>query len=174
MNVRARIVTGVTILYLEGRLVTHSKPVPSLRAIVRDQVRQGRLVVLLDMTGVTDIDAHGLGALVSSLTTLERHGGRMALVAPSDRIRRLLAITKLDTVFAIYDSEAEAVDRCQPITVPTAPCYPPSRSDRVVMLDATRRSEGGAPARQYSLQESAQSESGLAAVVSISAARTMN
>ena len=114
MNVRTRIVTGVTILHLEGRLVTQSKPVPSLRAIVGDLVRQGRLVVLLDMTAVTDIDAHGLGALVSSLTTLERHGGQMALVAPSDRIRRLLAITRLDTVFAIYDSEPEALVRCRP------------------------------------------------------------
>jgi anti-anti-sigma factor len=118
MNVRTRIVTGVTILHLEGRLVTQSKRVPSLRAIVGDLVRQGRLVVLLDMTAVTDIDAHGLGALVSSLTTLERHGGQMALVAPSDRIRRLLAITRLDTVFAIYDSEPEALVRCRPTVAP--------------------------------------------------------
>ena len=118
MNVRTRIVTGVTILHLEGRLVTQSKPVPSLRAIVGDLVRQGRLVVLLDMTAVTDIDAHGLGALVSSLTTLERHGGQMALVAPSDRIRRLLAITRLDTVFAIYDSEPEALVGCRPTVAP--------------------------------------------------------
>ena len=118
MNVRTRNITGVTILHLEGRLVTQSKPVPSLRAIVGDLVRQGRQVVLLDMTAVTDIDAHGLGALVASLTTLERHGGQLALVAPSDRIRRLLAITRLDTVFAIYDSEPEALVRCRPTTAP--------------------------------------------------------
>jgi anti-sigma B factor antagonist len=118
MNVRTRVVPGVTILQLEGRLVTQSKPVPSLRAIVRDQMTQGRLVVLLDMTAVTDIDAHGLGALVSSLTTLERRGGRMALIAPSDRIRQLLTITRLDTVFAIYDSEPEALVTCRPIVPP--------------------------------------------------------
>jgi anti-sigma B factor antagonist len=118
MNVRTRIVTGVTILHLEGRLVTQSKPVPALRAIVGDLVRQGRLVVLLDMTAVTDIDAHGLGALVSSLTTLERQGGQMALIAPSDRIRRLLTITRLDTVFAIYDSELEALVRYRPTLAP--------------------------------------------------------
>jgi anti-sigma B factor antagonist len=119
MNVRTRVITGVTILHLEGRLVTQSKPVPSLRAIVRDQLAQGRLVVLLDMTAVTDIDAHGLGALVSSLATVERLGGRMALIAPPDRIRRLLAITRLDTVFAVYDSEPEALVKCRPIATPT-------------------------------------------------------
>jgi anti-sigma B factor antagonist len=142
MNVRTRIVTGVTILHLEGRLVTQSKPVPSLRAIVGDLVRQGRLVVLLDMTAVTDIDAHGLGALVSSLTTLERHGGQMALVAPSDRIRRLLAITRLDTVFAIYDSEPEALVRCRPTVAPAE-----SWADCTVALDGNRQSEAAASGR---------------------------
>jgi anti-sigma B factor antagonist len=119
MNVRTRVITGVTIVHLEGRLVMQSRPVPSLGAVVRDQLQQGRLVVLLDMAAVTDIDAHGLGALVSSLTTVERLGGRMALIAPPDRIRRLLAITRLDTVFAIYDSEPEALARCRPIVTPT-------------------------------------------------------
>ena len=136
MNVHTRIITGVTILHLEGRLVTQSKPVPSLRAIVGDLVRQGRLAVLLDMTAVTDIDAHGLGALVSSLTTLERHGGHMALVAPSDRIRRLLAITRLDTVFAIYDSEGEALVRCRPTVAPTE-----SWADCAGVLDGDTQSE---------------------------------
>ena len=136
MNVRTRIINGVTILHLEGRLVTQSRPVPSLGAIVRDQMRQGRLVVLLDMTAVTDIDAHGLGALVYSLTTLERQGGRMALVAPSDRIRRLFAITRLDTVFAIYDSEPEALDRYRPIVAPTE-----SWADCAGALDGNTQSE---------------------------------
>lgn len=142
MNVRIRIVTGVTILHLEGRLVTQSRPVPSLIAIVRDQVRQGRLVVLLDLTAVTDIDAHGLGALVSSLTTLERHGGQMALVAPSDRIRRLLAITRLDTVFAIYDSEPEALVRCRPMVARRG-----SWADCAVVIDGNTRSEAAASGR---------------------------
>ena len=136
MNVRTRIVTSVAILHLEGRLVTQSRPVPSLRAIVRDLVRQGRLVVLLDMTAVTDIDAHGLGALVSSLATVERQGGQMALVAPSDRIRRLLAITRLDTVLAIYNSEPEALVRCRPSVVPS-----PSWADCVVVLDGIPQPE---------------------------------
>jgi anti-sigma B factor antagonist len=121
MDVYSRIVAGVAILSLEGRLITTSRPGLSLRAMVRDQISEGRLVVLIDMAGVTDIDAHGLGSLISSLTTLERHGGRMALVAPTERVRRLLAITRLDTVFEVYDTEREALVRHRPIVVPTAP-----------------------------------------------------
>jgi anti-sigma B factor antagonist len=138
MNLLTRFVTGVTVVHLEGRLVTQSRPVPSLRAMVRDQVRQRRLVVLLDLKAVTDIDAHGLGALVSSLTTLERHGGQLALIAPSDRIRRLLAITRLDTVFAIYDSEPEALVRYRPMVAPTE-----SWADCAAVLDGNRQSEAG-------------------------------
>jgi hypothetical protein len=44
----------------------------------------------------------------------------MALVAPTDRVRHLLAITRLDTVFEVYDSEHEALVRHRPIVVPTA------------------------------------------------------
>jgi anti-sigma B factor antagonist len=119
-----------------------ARPVPSLQTVVREQVRQGRLVVLLDMTAVTDIDAHGLGALVSGLTTLERHGGQMALVAPPDRIRRLLAITRLDTVFAIYDSEAEALMRYPQMVASTE-----SWADCAVGLDENRQSEAAASGR---------------------------
>ena len=108
MDIRSRAVAGVAVLYLEGPLVTASSFTPSLRAIVRNQLRQGCLVVLINMAGVTDIDARGLGSLVSSLGTLQRHGGKMAIVAPRACVRKLLALTKLDTVFTIYDSKREA------------------------------------------------------------------
>jgi anti-anti-sigma factor len=133
MDVRFRVAAGVAVLYLEGRLITTSTPGRSLRAIVRDQIFEGRLVVLVNMAGVTDIDAHGLGSLVSSLTTLERHGGRMALVAPTHRVRHLLALTRLDTVFEVYDSEREALVRHRPIVVPTAPM--PRWSESAVVID---------------------------------------
>ena len=123
MSVRTRTVSGVAVLYVEGPLVTASGATPSLRAIVRDQLRQGCLVVLIDLAGVTDVDARGIGWLVSSVTTLERHGGKMAIVAPPACVRRLLAITNLDTVLTIYDSEREALIRNRPIVVPTAPSH---------------------------------------------------
>ena len=60
----------------------------------------------------------------------------MALIAPSDRIRQLLAITRLDTVFAIYDSEPEALDRYRPIVAPTE-----SWADCAGVLDGNTQSE---------------------------------
>lgn len=106
---------GLTVLNVVGRLVTGS--MPSLHALVSELVANRRVVVVVHLAAVTDMDAHGIGELVSSLTTVERHGGRMALIAPSPCVRQLLAITRLDTVFTIYDSEREALVRMCPTAV---------------------------------------------------------
>ena len=137
MNVSSRVVAGVTILYLDGRLIASSGPTAPLCAIVRELIEDGRLVVLLHMAGVTDMDAHGIGVLVSSLTTLERCGGRMGLIAPSAYVRRLLAITKLDTVFKVYDSETRAIVSSRPITITTASRNRPPWTDSVAVLDGS-------------------------------------
>ena len=104
MGIRYR--SGFAIVEVTGRLVYGSAS--SLRTSVNELVATRQLAVLIDMALVTDMDAHGIGELVGSLVTIERHGGQMALIAPSAWVRRLLAITKLDTVLAIYDSETEA------------------------------------------------------------------
>ena len=55
-----------------------------------------------------------------SLLTVERHDSEMALIAPSACVRQLLAVTRLDTIFAIYDSEAEVLVRIRPTVVAAA------------------------------------------------------
>ena len=80
-----------------------------LRKPVAALVSEGRVNVLVDLARVTDIDAHGLGELAWGATTLRRSGGQMALVAPGLWVRRLLALTRLDTMLAIYDSELDAI-----------------------------------------------------------------
>ena len=166
MEIRSRTVTGVAVLYLEGPLVTVSRFTPSLRAIVRNQLRQGCLVVLINMAGVTDIDAHGLGSLASSFTTLQRHGGKMAIVAPRACVRQLLALTKLDTVFTIYESEREAFVRSRPMVVPTAPwCVWP---ECVVVIDGGVRPDIRPLAAVAVRQDSMQVPSGFTSTASSS------
>ncbi|MGH9255273.1 MAG: STAS domain-containing protein [Vicinamibacterales bacterium] len=137
MDISSRFVAGVTVLHLEGRLIMQSRGGVSLRAVVSDLVEKGRVVVLVHMAGVTDMDAHGIGALVSSLTTLERQGGRMALIAPSSHVRRLLAMTRLDSVFSIYESEPEAFARNRSMAAPTPSWDPHAWARRVVLLDGS-------------------------------------
>lgn len=59
------------------------------------------------LEGVTRLDAHGLGELVLALAAARARGRRLTFVAPPPRVQRLLALTRLDTVFEVCDSETE-------------------------------------------------------------------
>lgn len=110
MQVTRRSVDGIPILDLTGRFVVWTDPHgTSLRAAVAKLVSEGRVNVLVHLERVTDIDAHGLGELAWSFVMLRRSGGRMALIAPCAWVRRLLALTRLDTILAVYDSELDAI-----------------------------------------------------------------
>ena len=117
-----RSVDHIPVLDLSGRFVVWTDPDRiSLRTPVTRLVSEGRVNVLVHLARLTDIDAHGLGELAWGATVLRRSGGRMALVAPVRWVRRLLALTRLDTTLAIYDSESDAITAgfTQLITPPT-------------------------------------------------------
>ena len=122
MQITWRSVDHIPILDLSGRFVVGTDPDrTSLRTPVGKLVSEGRVNVLVHLARLTDIDAHGLGGLAWGVTMLRRSGGRMALVAPGLWVRRLLALTRLDTILAIYDSESDAITGgfAQRITPPT-------------------------------------------------------
>jgi stage II sporulation protein AA (anti-sigma F factor antagonist) len=102
---------GIAFLTLTGRLVTgpgESETLP-LRSMVKGLIGEGRLLVALDVAGLTAVDARGLGELVLTLTTLRQLGGSVTLVAPTQALGRLLAVTRLNRVLPICDSEMEAI-----------------------------------------------------------------
>ena len=99
---------NVTILKLKGEM-----RVGEGQALLKDKVRsllhQGRKNVLVDLAGVTYIDSSGIGELASAYTTVTRDGGKIKLLNLTKRVRDLLAITKLLTVFDAYDAEQDAL-----------------------------------------------------------------
>ena len=110
MQISRRYVDDVPILDLAGRFVVCADPDrTSLRTPVATLVSEGHVNVLVHLARVTDIDAQGLGEIAWGSATLRRSGGQMALIAPNLRVRRLLALTRLDTILAIYDSECDAI-----------------------------------------------------------------
>jgi len=110
-----RHIYDIPILDLAGRFVVWADPEgTTLRRPVTKLVSEGRVTVLVHLARVTDIDAHGLGELAWGVTTLRRSGGEMALIAPSPWVRRPLALTRLDTILPIYESEFEAITAAVP------------------------------------------------------------
>lgn len=108
MQIEERIVDGITILDLKGKM-TLGEGDELLKDKINSLMNQGRGKILLNLEGVPYIDSAGLGEIVRTYTTVSRQGGTMKLVNLTKRITDLLAITKLLTVFETYDNESEAL-----------------------------------------------------------------
>jgi len=108
LNITTRQSGPVIILDLEGQ-IRLGETNANLHKAVREQVDGGEKNVLLNLARVTGIDSSGLGSLVAAHATLEKNGGEMKLLNLNDRVTELMMITKLLTVFDVFDNEGEAV-----------------------------------------------------------------
>lgn len=109
MDIKERVVDGVSVLDLSGKIVLGEGD-GQVRERIKDLLSDGQKKILLNLGDVSYVDSAGLGALISSYTTTKREGGQLKLVNLTKRIQDLLAITKLITVFDTYDTEQEAID----------------------------------------------------------------
>src|SRR5215203_3297278 len=98
----------ITILDLEGNIRLGDGS-PELHEALRLLVERGEMKILLNMADVYHIDSSGLGEMVSGYTTIHKAGGELKLFHLSDRVHELMTMTKLFTVFDVYDNESEAV-----------------------------------------------------------------
>ena len=108
MQIEERIVGGVTILDLSGKM-TLGEGDELLREKIASLINAGHKQMLLTLDGVPYIDSAGLGEIVRTYTTVSRQGGKLKLLNLTKRIEDLLSITKLLTVFEVYENEAEAI-----------------------------------------------------------------
>jgi anti-sigma B factor antagonist len=103
-----RQVGDVTVIDAVGR-ITLGEGSSAFRDTLRDLVSKGHKKLLLNLAEVSYIDSSGIGELVSGFTTVTNQGGRLKLVGLTKRVKDLLQITKLYTVFEVYDEEADGV-----------------------------------------------------------------
>jgi anti-sigma B factor antagonist len=109
MHITERSIGDVVIVDVAGKVTLGEGGDTMLKDKLRSLVQQGRRQLLLNLADVAYVDSAGLGAIVQSYTTVTNQGGSLKLLHLTRRIKDLLAITKLITVFDTYDNEAEAV-----------------------------------------------------------------
>ena len=97
----------VSILYCSGRLV-FGEETSALRAAVKELLAENPRVVL-EMTGVRDVDSGGVGTLVGLFTSASAAGGDLKLVGPGQKVASTLKITRLVGVLHIYDRVEDAI-----------------------------------------------------------------
>jgi anti-sigma B factor antagonist len=100
---------GIVILGLTGR-ITAGDEVSRFRAEVEKAIQTPEPKLILNLKGVDYIDSTGLGALVISSTGARKAGGAVRLVHLNRRNMELLVMTKIDTIFEVFDDETEAVN----------------------------------------------------------------
>jgi anti-sigma B factor antagonist len=103
-----RQVDGVAVVDLSGRIVL-GEATTTLREVLQNLASQGQKKILLNLAEVSYIDSSGLGALVSGYTTVTGQAGQLKLLNLTAKVKDLLQITKLLTVFEVFTDEASAV-----------------------------------------------------------------
>lgn len=109
LEIAVREKEGIRILDLKGRL-TAGEEVERLRQAIRRELEAGNTKLILNMGGVDYIDSTGLGTLVVCFTRVQRTGGALKLLKLNRREIQLLVLTKLTTVFELFDDEQDAVN----------------------------------------------------------------
>jgi anti-sigma B factor antagonist len=104
MKIEIRNFGDIQILDVSGQ-ITLGEGTMIIRNTVRDIIQTGTKNIILNLANVTYIDSSGVGELVSTYTTVVNKGGQLKLLNLTKKIRELLAITKLLTVFDVSDNE---------------------------------------------------------------------
>jgi anti-sigma B factor antagonist len=109
LQLSERTVGDVVIIDVSGKITLTDGGDAMLKDKVRSLVHQGHKKMILNLGDVSYVDSAGLGELLQAYATVSKNGGALKLLKMTKRIKDLLAITKLLTVFETFDSEAEAV-----------------------------------------------------------------
>ena len=108
VKLTTRQVGDVTVVDAVGR-ITLGDGASSFRDTIRDLAGKGHKKLLLNLAEVSYIDSSGIGEMVSSFTTVSNQGGIVKLLNLTKRVKDLLQITKLYTVFEVFEDETAAV-----------------------------------------------------------------
>lgn len=105
VKLTTRQVGDVTVIDAAGR-ITLGEGSSTFRDSIKDLTTKGHKKLLLNLAEVSYIDSSGIGELVSGFTTVSNAGGNLKLLKLTKRIHDLLQITKLYTIFEVFDDEA--------------------------------------------------------------------
>lgn len=108
LDINERQAGDVTVLDMTGA-IRMGEGSGVLRSAIRNLVSDGKKKILLNLSGVRYIDSSGIGELIANYTTVSKDGGQMKLLNLTDKVQDLLVITKLLTVFDVYEEEGKAL-----------------------------------------------------------------
>ncbi|WP_347160439.1 STAS domain-containing protein [Pontibacter chitinilyticus] len=107
MNYQAELKDDILFIRLQGDLIAGTDTQALLEEA--DHMQEGKvLLCAVDLSNARFMDSSGMGVLVSLLTRFRNRGGELVLIKPSDHIRKLLIVTKLNAIFTIAENDSFA------------------------------------------------------------------
>jgi len=108
MKIEKRKKGNVTILDLKGKIL-FGDGIDELRQSINAAIKENEKQLVLNFAEVPYLDSTGLGEVVRSYTTLKKEGGAVKIANLTNKVKDLMMVTKLITVFETFENENEAV-----------------------------------------------------------------
>ncbi len=108
MTFQTEIKPGSLIIRLSGDLIGENDGTAMLE-VVNDALHKQTSKCIIDISDLRYINSRGIGVLITILTKFRNKGGEVFLLKPSESVKKLLVITKLNSIFQIIQSESEVV-----------------------------------------------------------------
>lgn len=98
---------GLVVIEFAGDLIGEENG-PEIIEVVNDALNENNTLCAIDISQVRYINSSGIGVLITILTKFRNKGGEVVLINPSEHVKKLLVITKLNAIFTIVDSMEQA------------------------------------------------------------------
>ena len=108
MKYKHNVKDGVLLLNFDGDLIGENNG-SELLELVTDKIEEKVILCVIDISKVRYINSSGIGVLITILTKFRNKGGELVLISPSEHVKKLLIITKLNAIFTIADNIEEAI-----------------------------------------------------------------
>lgn len=109
MEINQEHINNICVIRLEGNVMGGPEAV-KVNDLINQLLDDDEQRLIIDLGEVNRMNSSGLGILINALTTFKQNGGELKLANLTDRVKGLLAITKLNTIFESYDTVDAAID----------------------------------------------------------------
>jgi len=110
MEVTQMQTNGVEIVAISGHIVGSENASRAFHELFQSLIGDGKKKFLVDLEETPWTNSLGIGMLMGAYASVKRNGGEVVLANPTERIRDLLAVTKLTLVFKVFDSRQAAIE----------------------------------------------------------------
>jgi anti-sigma B factor antagonist len=109
MNFEHTLNDNILTIKLAGDLIGEDNGIDIIE-LINDHISKNIILCVIDISGLRYINSSGIGVLITILTKFRNKGGELCLLNPSESVKKLLIITKLNAIFTIEDNMNKAIE----------------------------------------------------------------